>query len=38
MEHIVPAVKGMSEREFYEFVQRIFDLPEIKSMLPKDGK
>jgi hypothetical protein len=38
VESVVPAVKGMSEREFYEFVQRIFDLPEIKSMLPKDGE
>ncbi len=38
VEHIAPAVKGMSEREFYELVERIFDLPEVKGMLPKDGE
>jgi len=27
----------MGEREFYELVQRIFDLPEVKALLPKDG-
>lgn len=35
VESIVPAVKGMSE--FYELVERIFDLPEAKALLPKDG-
>ena len=37
VESIVPAVKVMSEREFYELVQRIFDFPEVKALLPKDG-
>ena len=37
VEHIAPAVRGMSEREFYELMQRIFDLPEAKALLPKDG-
>ena len=37
VESIVPAVKGMSEREFYELVERLFDLPEAKALLPKDG-
>lgn len=37
MEHIAPAVKGMSEREFYELAERIFDLPEVKTLLSKDG-
>ena len=37
VEHVAPAVKGMSEREFYELVERIFDLPEAKALLPKDG-
>lgn len=37
VESVVPAVKGMSEREFYELVERIFDLPEAKALLPKDG-
>lgn len=34
----MPAVKGMSEREFYELVERIFDLPEAKDLLPKGGE
>ena len=38
IESVAPAVKGMSEREFYELAQRIFDLPEVKAMLPKDGE
>jgi len=28
----------MGEREFYELVQRIFDLPEVKAILPKAGE
>lgn len=38
IEHIAPVVKGMGEREFYELVQRIFDLPEVKAILPKAGE
>ena len=37
LEHIAPAVKGMSEREFYEMIERIFELPKVEAMLPKDG-
>ena len=37
VEHIAPAVKDMGKREFYELMQRIFDLPEVKALLPKDG-
>jgi len=37
IENIAPAVKDMSEREFYELVQRIFDLPEVQALLPKGG-
>ena len=37
VESVVPEVKDMGEREFYELVQRIFDLPEVKALLPKDG-
>ena len=37
VESIAPGVKGMSEREFYALVERIFDLPEAKALLPKDG-
>ena len=28
----------MNEREFYELVERIFDLPEVKTLLPKAGE
>ncbi|HIQ87157.1 MAG TPA: DUF3847 domain-containing protein, partial [Candidatus Scatomorpha gallistercoris] len=38
VEHIAPAVKDMGEREFYELAERIFDLPEAKALLPKDGE
>lgn len=38
IESVAPAVKDMSERELYELAQRIFDLPEVKALLPKDGK
>ena len=38
IESVAPAFKDMSEREFYELAQRIFDLPEVKAMLPKDGE
>ena len=37
VESVVPAVNSLSEREFYELVERIFDLPEAKALLPKDG-
>ncbi len=38
MEHIAPCVKDMGEREFYELVERIFGLPEVKAILPKAGE
>ena len=38
IESVVPAVKGMSERKFYELIENIFDLPEAKALLPKDGE
>jgi len=28
----------MGEREFYELVERIFGLPEVKAILPKAGE
>ena len=34
---IAPGVKGMGEGEFYELVEHIFDLPEVKAILPKAG-
>lgn len=37
VESVVPEVKDMGEREFYELVERVFDLPEAKALLPKDG-
>lgn len=38
VESIAPGVKGMSEREFYELVERIFALPEVQALLPKGGE
>ena len=38
IEHIAPVVKNMGEREFYELVERIFVLPEVKAILPKAGE
>lgn len=38
VESVVPAVKSLSEREFYELAQRIFNLPEVEALLPKDGE
>ena len=38
IESVAPTVKDMGEREFYELAQRIFDLPEVKELLPKDGE
>ena len=38
MEHIALCVKDMGEREFYELAERIFDLPEVKAILPKAGE
>ena len=38
VESVVPAVKDMGEREFYELIEHIFDLPEVKTLLPKDGE
>lgn len=37
VESVAPAVKSMTEREFYDLAERIFDLPEVQAMLPKDG-
>ena len=37
VESIAPGVKGMGEGEFYELVEHIFDLPEVKAILPKAG-
>lgn len=38
IESVAPTVKDMGEREFYELVERIFDLPEAKDLLPKAGE
>lgn len=37
VESIAPGVKSMGEGEFYELVEHIFDLPEVKAILPKAG-
>ena len=38
VESIAPGVKGMGGGEFYELVEHIFDLPEVKAMLPRAGE
>ena len=38
VESIAPVVKGMSEGEFYELVEGIFNLPEVQAILPKAGE
>ena len=38
IESVAPALKDMGEREFYELVERIFNLPEVKALLPKAGE
>ena len=37
VESVAPVVKAMTEREFYELAGRIFAMPEVQAMLPKDG-
>ena len=36
MESIAPAVKTMSETDFYELMETILTLPEVVPLLPKD--
>ena len=36
VESIVPAVKTMSETDFYELMETILTLPEVVPLLPKD--
>ena len=38
IESVAPSLKDMGEREFYELVERIFNLPEVKALLPKAGE
>ena len=38
VESVAPTVHDMSEREFYELVDRIFSLPEVQALLPKGGE
>ena len=38
VESVTPAVRGMSEGEFYEMITRVFDLPEVQAILPKAGE
>ena len=35
IESLVPPVKDMSEVEFYELADKIFELPEVKSLIAK---
>ena len=36
VESIAPAVKSMSEPEFYELMETVMTLPEVIPLLPKD--
>ena len=38
IESVAPSLKDMGEREFYELGERIFNLPEVKALLPKAGE
>ena len=38
VESVAPAVKGMSEGEFYELAEHIFALPEVQAILTKAGE
>ena len=38
VESVAPAVRALSEREFYELMERIFALPEVRELLPKGGE
>ena len=38
VESVAPAVKSMSEGEFYELAERVFDLPEVQAILTKAGE
>ena len=38
VESVAPTVRKISEREFYELVERIFALPEVQALLPKGGE
>ena len=38
VESVAPRVHNMSEREFYELVERIFSLPEVQALLPEGGE
>ena len=37
VESVAPEVKAMTEREFYVLAERIFAIPEVQALLPKDG-
>jgi cell division septum initiation protein DivIVA len=38
VESVAPTVRVLSEREFYELIERIFALPEVQALLPKGGE
>lgn len=37
VESVAPEVRGMGEAEFYQLAERIFSLPEVKALLPREG-
>ena len=38
VESVAPTVRVLSEREFYELIERIFALPEVQALLPEGGE
>ena len=38
VESVAPTVRVLSEREFYELIERIIALPEVQALLPKGGE
>lgn len=38
IESVAPSLKDVGEREFYELIERIFDMAEVKTLLPKAGE
>lgn len=36
VESAAPEIRGMGEAEFYQLAQRVFSLPEVKALLPRE--
>lgn len=36
MECLIPSVKGMGETDFFDLMEKVFSLPEVKALLPAE--